>query len=329
VEKGSATTNAAGDYAIFNLLPGTYDLEASAAGFVTQTLVGQAVGAGRTTLANFTLLQSTRPGPAISSLSPSSAAMGGPGFNLSVNGSDFFLESVVRWNGSDRPTQFAACGRLTAAIPASDIATPTTAEVKVFTPAPGGGLSSGATFYVTTLFSNTNSLAIPDSGSPPTPSVPYPSNIVVSGLSGTISKLSVKLNGFSHTFPDDVDILLVAPNGANAIIMSDVGGGTAATGIDLLLDDAAASPLPDNGPLVSGTFQPTNIGAGDSFPSPAPTPSGNSALSTFNGINPNGIWSLYIVGDTAGNSGSLAGGWSLIIGGPTAGKKGKSQVTSD
>lgn len=329
VEKGSATTNAAGDYAIFNLLPGTYDLEASAAGFVTQTLVGQAVGAGRTTLANFTLLQGTRPVPAISSLSPSSAAVGGPGFNLLVNGSNFFLESVVRWNGSPRPTQFAACGQLTASIPAGDIATPGTAEVKVFTPAPGGGLSSGTTFYVTSLFSNTNSIVIPDSSSPPTPSVPYPSNIVVSGLSGTITKLSVKLNGFSHTFPDDVDILLVAPNGANAIIMSDVGGSTAVTGVDLLLDDAAASPLPDDGPLVSGTFRPTNIGAGDSFPSPAPTPSGSSALSTFSGINPNGTWSLYIVGDSAGNSGSLAGGWSLIISGPTGSKKGRSQVTSD
>jgi YVTN family beta-propeller protein len=332
VEKGRATTNQAGDYAIFNLKPGTYDLEASAAGFVTQTLAGQAVARGRTTIANFTLVQDTHPVPAISSLSPLSTATGGPGFNLTVNGSDFFLGSVVRWNGSDRPSQIAACGplsRLTASIPASDITAPGTVEVTVFTPGPGGGLSNGLTFYVTSQFLNATSIDIADGGSPPTEAVPYPSNITVSGLSGTVSKIYVKLNGFSHTFPADVDILLVAPNGANAIIMSDVGGGTAVTGVDLVLDDAAASPLPDAGPLVSGTFQPTNIGAGDTFSSPAPTPSGGSALSAFSGIDPNGTWSLYVVDDTATHSGSLAGGWTLIIAGPGPAKKRKGQLTSE
>jgi YVTN family beta-propeller protein len=55
VEKGSAMTNAAGDYSIFNLKPGTYDIEVNAAGFDSQFSAAQAVGAGRTTILNFAL----------------------------------------------------------------------------------------------------------------------------------------------------------------------------------------------------------------------------------------------------------------------------------
>lgn len=36
-------------------------------------------------------------------------------------------------------------------------------------------------------------------------------------------------------------------------------------------------------------------------------------MSTFNNKNPNGNWSLYIVDDTAGDNGIVAGGWSLAI----------------
>ena len=55
VEKGIATTNAEGDYSIFNLPPGTYDVEISAPNYVTQTLPGQVGNIGRTTIVNVTL----------------------------------------------------------------------------------------------------------------------------------------------------------------------------------------------------------------------------------------------------------------------------------
>jgi hypothetical protein len=58
VEKGSTTTNQAGDYALFNLKPGTYDIEISAAGFNTQTVTNQPVVAGQTILLNFSLTPS-------------------------------------------------------------------------------------------------------------------------------------------------------------------------------------------------------------------------------------------------------------------------------
>src|SRR5262249_53687608 len=149
---------------------------------------------------------------------------------------------------------------------------------------------------------------IPDAGS----ASPYPSPIEVAGLPGTIRKVTVELAGFVHTFPDDVDVLLVAPNGANAILMSDVGGDRDADHVGLTLSDNAANPpLPDDGPLLSGLYRPTNVGTGDSFPAPAPAPSGGSALAVFNGLNPNGTWKLFVVDDNGMDSGSIAFGWAL------------------
>ena len=40
-------------------------------------------------------------------------------------------------------------------------------------------------------------------------------------------------------------------------------------------------------------------------------------MSVFNGLNPNGAWSLYVLDDEAGDSGSIAGGWSLKFTYPT------------
>jgi hypothetical protein len=66
-----------------------------------------------------------------------------------VTGSGFVSASTVRWNGSSRTTTFVSATQLTAAIPASDLAAAGTAQVTVFTPAPGGGTSSARSFTVT------------------------------------------------------------------------------------------------------------------------------------------------------------------------------------
>src|SRR5439155_15004700 len=99
--------------------------------------------------------------------------------------------------------------------------------------------------------------------------------------------------------------------------MSDAGGSAGINNVTLSFDDAAASNLPDSSAIVSGTYKPTDFVTGDTFPSPAPAGPYGTALSAFNGLDPNGAWSLYVLDDAAGDSGSISGGWSLQFTFPT------------
>ncbi len=162
----------------------------------------------------------------------------------------------------------------------------------------------------TATFSNPAPITIPNSGT----ATPYPSVINVAGLDGTITKVTATLNGFTHTFPSDVDVMLVAPDGTtNTILMSDPDSGTAVTNLTLTFDDAAVNPVPCSGTLTSSTYKPTNCGGGDTFPGPAPAPNPTVALSNFNGLAPNGMWRLFVVDDLVGDMGSIARGWSITI----------------
>lgn len=190
-------------------------------------------------------------------------------------------------------------------------------------------LSSGNTTQVvnnhtvvsSNQFWNLGLISIPDTGSPSTPAI-YPSQIFVSGLTGTISKVSVTLSNITHTNPDDLKLLLVGPTGAKFVLLGNVGGSSAIGGATLTLDDAAGSLLPDTGPLVTGTFSPSFVASSAAmFPPPAPTgpynqpaPAGAATLaSVFNAGNPNGTWSLYVVDDIAGNGSGSIGAWGLAF----------------
>lgn len=89
--------------------------------------------------------------PTTTGLAPSSTQVGGPGFNLLVNGSGFVDGSVVNWGGSARATTYISGEQLAAAISAADIATIADVNVTVETPSalgPGGGTSNSQTFQV-------------------------------------------------------------------------------------------------------------------------------------------------------------------------------------
>jgi hypothetical protein len=88
------------------------------------------------------------PVPSIASISPNRATAGGAAFTLTVTGANFVASSIVNWNGTARPTTFVSATQLRASIAGSDIAAPGTAQVSVFTPAPGGGSSAALTFTV-------------------------------------------------------------------------------------------------------------------------------------------------------------------------------------
>ena len=177
-----------------------------------------------------------------------------------------------------------------------------------------GSTSLGTVSYVfflplTTNYSNGGSaIIIPDFG----PAAPYPSQIQIAGARGLISKVTATLNGFTHTYPHDVSVLLRSPVGQELLLMSRVGGPYSVTNVNIIFDDDATASLPTT-QLASGTYLPTaTVPLFTSFPG-IPAPSAASALAVFDGTDPNGLWSLYVYDDTPGNDGVISSGWSLGI----------------
>ena len=167
-----------------------------------------------------------------------------------------------------------------------------------------------ATTVTGTTFCNAGPLTTPDRGA----ATPYPSNVFVTGLTGQVTKVTAQLRGLSHQAPIDLDILLSGPTPTrNVFLMSDSGGQSAVSTLDLTFDDDAPSAIGSS--LTSGTFRPTRTAdeSVESLPPPAPALSGATTLSTFNGASGNGTWSLWLVDDATGDAGSISGGWCVTI----------------
>ncbi len=171
-------------------------------------------------------------------------------------------------------------------------------------------------------FTNAAPIAIDDTS----PANPYPSTINVSGvlanISATPGSVRVTLNGFSHTWPNDVGIVLVGPTGAALLLQDGVGDtNSSMSNVTYTLSDAGSAPLPDLTAWTAGVYKPAAYFAGDSFPAPGPGtaysnpgPAGGGTStfsSTFGGTNPNGAWKLYVVDFVTGDTGMIAGGWTL------------------
>ena len=126
--------------------------------------------------------------------------------------------------------------------------------------------------------------------------------------------MTARLAGLSHEYPTDLEILLVSPAGQGILLMSDAGGGTAISNVNLTFDDAAVAVLSDTSRILSGTYKPTDYSPpDDAIPAPAPGRPYGTNLSVFNGIDPNGPWSLYVSDDFVDFAGSISNGWSLTL----------------
>jgi len=222
------------------------------------------------------------------------------------DGSSATVNSGVTWNSSSPGV---------ASVNSMGLATGLSAGTTTIT-AQFEGKSASASLTVasttqpsTRTFTNSASIKIRDANT----ASAYPSTINVSGMSGTVAKVTVRLVGLSHKCPDDIDVLLVGPGGQKVVLMSDAGESEDAKNLTFTFDDAATTMLSDKEKLRSGTFRPTNYGTGDTFRAPAPPAPYGSALSAFNGVSPNGNWQMYIVDDLSGDGGTLAGGWSITI----------------
>ena len=188
--------------------------------------------------------------------------------------------------------------------------------------------AEAATRLVTKTFSTSGLILIPEgsvyapqpgacTGTTVGTAAPYPSEKSVGAFpSGShIRDIDLTLKNYSNNqSPDDVDVML-AHSGKNRTVMSDVGGGQFVDNITLRLNDEATRVLPDTSTvtLVGGGWRPHNYVSGDSFPSPAPTQDSRSALSGFDGQNPNNTWRLFVRDDFSFDCGKFGGGWSITI----------------
>lgn len=117
----------------------------------------------------------------------------------------------------------------------------------------------------TQTFSRTNTIIINDN----TTASPYPSGLTLSNLNGVVVKATVTLTNLSHRSESDVNVLLLAPNQADTLLMSHAG--TAAipmTHATLTFSDAATNSLPhaNSQAITNGVYKPSSFAPTPIFP---------------------------------------------------------------
>ncbi|HEY6227310.1 MAG TPA: VCBS repeat-containing protein, partial [Verrucomicrobiae bacterium] len=165
------------------------------------------------------------------------------------------------------------------------------------------------------VFGNLAPIAINGTGASPVGGTPYPSTITVSGFTGSLDKVRVRLNNVTKSFANDTHFLVISPGGQKVLVLS--GYFAHLNGVDLTFDDNAAAPITAPACCVaSGSYKPTVVDPPPSaLPAPAPAGPYGKTLAPFVGADPNGTWSLY-VSNSDGFTGSVAGGWQLILNDP-------------
>jgi 6-phosphogluconolactonase len=230
------------------------------------------------------------PAPTITSISPNTAAAGGAAFTLTINGTNFVAGSTVNFVGAT--TTFVNSTQLTAAIPASSIASAGMSAVTVTNPAPGGGTSNAINFTVT------------GTSSVPTLSSMYPScvpageqfvdsinnQLTLSGLNFEASSV-VRWNGTD--LPTTLD-----PNSMDEILTAQVPASDIATAGTVAV--TVFNPAPGGGTSNSLTFTTTTGSANPQ--SVAVNPAGNFAYVASQGCSGGvgGFVSMYTINPTTG-----------------------------
>ena len=154
-------------------------------------------------------------------------------------------------------------------------------------------------------------------------------NLTLSTLAGPVNSVSVSLN-LSGGYNGDLYAYLAGPNGGFAVLLnrSGVTGGNtfgyADTGFNVTLNDGAASSLQyyqttgypgslNGSGQLTGIWQPSGLNLDpQSDPSLFPTTTPSALLSSFNGNNPNGTWTLFLSDVSAGGQATLVN-WGLTI----------------
>lgn len=107
-----------------------------------------------------------------------------------------------------------------------------------------------------------------------------------------IADLDVEID-IAHTYDADLDVYLIAPNGARIELFTDVGGSGDGF-IGTILDDQAADPITSGMAPFTGRFRP------------------EGRLSVVNGRSVAGTWKLEVTDDAPRDQGTLLG-WALRV----------------
>jgi uncharacterized protein (TIGR03437 family) len=196
------------------------------------------------------------PAPTVGNLAPTSIASGSSAFTLTVNGGGFVPNSVVRYNGNDRVTTFVSATQVTAAITAADVANAGTAKVRVFNPAPVGGLSAELDFTIL----QTNPAPTLTSLNPSEVLVGGPAFTLTLNGSNFVGTSVVRFNGSERatTFISATELRaaitaadIASVGTANLTVFTPTpGGGTTAASV---LTIKTAPPVVGVGQIVAGT----------------------------------------------------------------------------
>ncbi|MDB5336396.1 MAG: Protein of unknown function precursor containing a C-terminal secretion signal, partial [Planctomycetaceae bacterium] len=118
------------------------------------------------------------------------------------------------------------------------------------------------------------------------------STLTVSNVIGPITDLNVNLS-IADTRNSDFGVFLVSPNGTRVLLFNNVGGNTQ-NFVNTTLDDQANFSIDLGSSPFIGSFSPQGL------------------LSTLNGENPNGVWTLEVHDNAVGNTGTLLN-WSVTV----------------
>lgn len=112
------------------------------------------------------------------------------------------------------------------------------------------------------------------------------------GASGALQDLDVFVN-VTHSYVGDVSLRLIAPNGTGIQLLNANFFRSGQNLTNVLFNDEASTPITSGTPPWGpGSFRP------------------EQSLSTFDGLNINGLWTLSVVDHFGGDSGELLG-WRL------------------
>ena len=120
--------------------------QSATVGSVSITVQTPSPGGGTSAGQTFTSSNAT---PVLTVLSPTAAPQSSGAFTLTVTGTGFNGNSIVKWNNANRTTTFVSGTQLTAAILATDVLSVGTATVKVTNSGTGGGTSATIVFTIT------------------------------------------------------------------------------------------------------------------------------------------------------------------------------------